>query len=228
MISRRWIKIATLVVLVGGVVALYFTPLRQYFTRENVYHAVQHMRGLWYAPLVLIAGYAIGCVFAVPASIFVLAAGAIWGWKLGVLYAMCGALLGSSAAYFAGLFLGEGVLERFGRAGAMVSRLANRNGFVSILIARLIPGPPFAVWNYAAGIARVNFGEYFVATLIGTLPAHIVFAYCADALFNGTMTEGDAVKRLVIVAALLVSLTVLTTLLKRRFGKNSISEGAGD
>lgn len=228
MISRRSIKIATLVVLVAGVVALYFTPLRQYFTRENIYQTVEQMRGLWYAPMVLIAAYAVGCVFAIPASIFILAAGVIWGWKLGVTYAMCGALLGSSAAYFAGLFLGEGLLERFGRAGALVSRLADRNGFVSMLIARLIPGPPFAVWNYAAGIARVNFGEYFAATLIGTLPAHIVFAYCADALFNGTMSQSDALKRLVIVAALLISLTVLTTLLKRRFGKPRVSETAGN
>ncbi len=220
MISRRGLKIATLLVLVAGVAALYFSPLRGYFTRENVYDAVDRMRGLWYAPFVLIASYAVGCIFAIPASIFILAAGAIWGWKLGVTYAMCGAMLGSSAAYFTGQFLGEGLLDRFGRAGAMVSRQVSRNGFVSMLIARLIPGPPFAVWNYAAGIARMNFGEYFLATLLGTLPAHLVFAYCADALFNGTMTEGDAVKKLAVVAALLISMVAVTTILKRRFARN--------
>ncbi len=219
MVSRRGVKIATLLVLVAGVAALYFSPLRVYFTRENIYDTVDRMRGLWYAPFVLIASYAVGCVFAIPASIFILAAGVIWGWKLGVVYAMCGALLGSSAAYFAGQFLGEGLLERFGRAGAMVSRQVSRNGFLSMLIARLIPGPPFAVWNYAAGIARMNFGEYFLATLLGTLPAHIVFAYCADALFNGTMTEGGALKRLAVVAALLISMIVATALVKRRFGR---------
>ena len=85
----------------------------------------------------------------------------------------------------------------------MVRKQVSRNGFVSMLIARLIPGPPFAVWNYAAGIARMNFGEYFLATLLGTMPAHIVFAYCADALFNGTMTHGEAMKRFSIVAVLL-------------------------
>jgi uncharacterized membrane protein YdjX (TVP38/TMEM64 family) len=220
MISRRGLKIATLLVLVAGVAVLYFSPLRSYFTRENIYETVQRMRGLWYAPFVLIISYAIGCIFAVPASIFILAAGAIWGWKLGVTYAMCGAMLGSSAAYFAGRFLGEGVLEHFGKAGAAVSRQVSRNGFVSMLIARLIPGPPFAVWNYAAGIARMDFGQYFLATLLGTLPAHIVFAYCADALFNGTMTEGDAVKRLAVVAALLISMIAVTALLKRRFARN--------
>ncbi len=223
MISRRGLKIATLVVLVGGVAALYFSPLHNYFTRENILHAVEQMRGLWYGPFVLIIAYGVGCIFAIPASVFILAAGAIWGWKLGTVYEMCGAMLGSSASYFAGQFLGEGVLDRFGKMGEAVSRQVSRNGFVSLLIARLIPGPPFAVWNYAAGIARMNFGEYFLATLLGTLPAHLVFAYCADALFNGTMTQGDAVKRLAIVAGLLISMIAVTGLLKRRFAKKGLT-----
>ncbi len=221
MISRRWLRLVMLLVLVGGVVALYFSPLSSYFSREHLSETVNHLRGLWYGPIVLILSYAIGCIFAVPASVFILAAGIIWGWKLGVTYAMTGAMLGASASYFAGQFLGEGLLDRFGRAGDMVRRQVSNNGFVSMLIARLIPGPPFAVWNYAAGIARMNFGEYFLATLLGTLPAHIVFAYCADALFNGTMTQGDAVKRLAIVAGLLISMIALTTLLKRRFARES-------
>jgi phospholipase D1/2 len=223
MISRRGLRIAMLLVLVGGVVALYFSPLHHYFSREQLNDTVNHLRGLWYGPIVLIVSYGVGCIFAVPASIFIIAAGIIWGWKLGVTYAMTGAMLGASASYFAGQFLGEGLLDRFGKAGEMVRRQVSRNGFVSMLIARLIPGPPFAVWNYAAGIARMNFGEYFLATLLGTLPAHIVFAYCADALFNGTMTQGDAVKRLAVVAGLLISMIALTTLLKRRFARGGVN-----
>ena len=223
MISRRGLRIAMLLVLVGGVVGLYFSPLRHYFSREQLTNPINHLRGLWYGPIALIVSYGVGCIFAVPASIFIIAAGIIWGWKLGVTYAMTGAMLGASASYFAGQFLGEGLLDRFGKAGEMVRRQVSRNGFVSMLIARLIPGPPFAVWNYAAGIARMNFGEYFLATLLGTLPAHIVFAYCADALFNGTMTQGDAVKRLVIVAGLLISMIALTTLLKRRLARNGVN-----
>jgi uncharacterized membrane protein YdjX (TVP38/TMEM64 family) len=217
-------KIATLLILVAGVAVLYFSPLRGQLTRDHVYQAVSQLRDLWYGPFVLIAAYAVGCIFAIPASIFILASGVIWGWKLGATYAMCGGMLGASASYFAGRFLGEGLLDRFGKAGAAVSRQVSRNGFVSMLIARLIPGPPFAVWNYAAGIARMNFGEYFLATLLGTLPGHIVFAYCADALFNGTMTEGDAVKRLAIVAALLISMVSVSALLKRRMARSRTAQ----
>jgi uncharacterized membrane protein YdjX (TVP38/TMEM64 family) len=213
--SRRAIKIALLVFLVAVVAAVYFTPLRQYFTREHVRGAIRIMRSLWYAPVILIFAYAIGCVFAVPASIFVLAAGVIFGWKFGSVYAMTGAMLGASGAYFVGRFLGEGLLDRLGRAGRRITEQARSSGFLSILIVRLIPGPPFAMWNYAAGVARVPFRDYFLATLIGTLPSHIIFTYCADAIFNGTMTQGAAMKKLYVVAALLLAMVAVPLILKK-------------
>ena len=213
--SRRTLKIAIVIVLVGVVGALYFTPLRQYFTREHIRSAIAIMRSLWYAPVVLILAYAIGCVFAVPASIFVISSGVIFGWKLGAVYALTGAILGAMASYFVGRFLGEGLLDRLGRAGARLAEQAKESGFVSILIVRLIPGPPFALWNYAAGIARVPVRDYFFGTLIGTAPATVIFAYSADAIFNGSMTEGAAMKRLFIVAGLLIAMVVIPLLLKR-------------
>src|SRR2546428_6300946 len=118
----RGLKIAALPGVVGGVVALYFSPLRSQFSREHLSDTVDYLRTLWYGPIVLIASYGIGCIFAIPASVFIIAAGIIWGWKLGVTYAMTGAMIGASASYFAGRFLGEGLLDRFGKAGQAVSR----------------------------------------------------------------------------------------------------------
>jgi ammonia channel protein AmtB len=42
-----------------------------------------------------------------------------------------------------------------------------------------------------------------------------VFAYCADALFNGSMTEGDAFKRLLIVCVLMLAIILLPVAVKR-------------
>ena len=109
--ARRTVKIAILLILVGGVVALYFSPLRDQLSREKIVAWVDTVRDLWYGPIVLIVSYAIGCIFAIPASIFIIAAGVIWGWKLGAAYAMAGAMLGASLSYFVGRFLGEGMLE---------------------------------------------------------------------------------------------------------------------
>jgi uncharacterized membrane protein YdjX (TVP38/TMEM64 family) len=215
------IKIGVVFVIAAAFAAVLFSPLRQHFTIAAAREFVTRIRGdvlrLWWAPAALIAAYAVGCIFAIPATVFIVFAGAVWGWKLGTLYAMTGGMIGETASYYVGRFVGEGLLERFGRAGEMVKQQVKRAGFQSMLIVRLIPGPPFAVWNYGAGVAHVRFRDYFFGTLLGTLPAHTIFAYSADALFNGTMTEGDAIKRLAIVALLLISMVLVTTYLKNRF-----------
>lgn len=213
--SRRAAKVALVVVIVGVIAAIYFSPLRQHLTREDIRSTVTHLRGFWYGPIVFIILYAIGCVFALPASLFVLGAGAIWGWMMGAIYSIIGGTLGATASFFAGRFIGEGLLERFGRVGQSVLKKVDHAGFQSLLILRFIPGIPFAALNYGAGVARVRTRDFVLATLIGAAPAMFVFAYCADALINGTMTEGDALKRLAIVGALMIGLVALTSLIKR-------------
>jgi uncharacterized membrane protein YdjX (TVP38/TMEM64 family) len=220
--KRNAIKLATLIVLAGGIVALYFTPLRAYLTKAHINDFIAWLRGLWYGPIVLIALYAVGCIFALPASVFVIAAGVIWGWKLGGLYAIIGGFLGAIAAYYVGGFLGEGLLDKFGSVGRGVRKQVESSGFMSMLIVRLIPGPPFAVWNYAAGVAKMRFRDYALATLIGIIPSHLVFTYCADSLVNGTMTQGDAIKRLAIICALLLALILIPLYIKKRMGVKTI------
>ena len=220
-------KIAVLVVLVGGIAGLWFSPLRAYMTREHIHDVIDHLRGIWYGPIVLIAGYAVGCMFAFPASIFVIAAGVIWGWKFGSLYAIAGGWLGAMAAYFVALFLGEGLLDRFGSVGRAVRKQVEHSGFTKMLIVRLIPGPPFAIWNFAAGVARMRFRDYALATFLGLIPSHIIFAYCADSLVNGTMSEGDALKRLAIVCGLLIAL-ILIPLVIKRFARPRTSAAPAD
>jgi uncharacterized membrane protein YdjX (TVP38/TMEM64 family) len=218
--SRRvLLRVAVATVLVAVFVAIWFSPLRDHLTRENIRSAVEQIRAVWYAPIVYVLVYAIGCVVALPASIFVIAAGFIWGWLLGGCYAMIGGTLGAIISFFAGRFIGEGLLDRFGRIGRLVRAQVDHAGFKSLLILRNIPGIPFAALNYGAGVAGVRFRDYFFATIIGIAPSKFVFTYCADALFNGSMSEGDAFKRLAIVCGLVVAMILLPTLVKRFAGR---------
>ena len=220
---RMVIKIAIVAIIVAVVAVLYFTPLRQYMTRDHVRAAVEHLRGVWYAPFVLIVVYAISCVFAIPASFFILSAGAIWGWKLGGTYAMIGGVLGAIASFLVGRFVGEGMLAKFGKLGKTVEKNVEHAGFKSLLILRLIPLFPFAVLNYGSGVARVALFDFIFATTLGLAPSNYVFAYSADALFNGTMTEGDALKRLFLVAALVLTVVLVPMILKKRMRSSTSS-----
>jgi uncharacterized membrane protein YdjX (TVP38/TMEM64 family) len=222
MSRRLLLKIGAAALLVAVFAAIWVSPLRDYVSRENVRTTVEQIRHVWYAPIVFVLAYAIGCVVALPASLFVIAAGFIWGWALGWVYAMIGGTAGALISYFAGRFIGEGLLDRFGRIGKIVRQQVDQAGFKSMLILRNIPGIPFAVLNYGAGVAGVRFRDYFFATIIGIAPSKFVFTYCADALFNGSMSEGDAFKRLAIVCGLVLAMILLPALVKRFSGRSTV------
>jgi len=218
MTRRTLVRLLIALVLAAAFAAVWFSPLREYLTRKNIQLFVEHLRGLWYGPLAFIGLFAIGCVLALPASVFVIAAGFIWGWKLGALYSMIGGLIGAIASFYLGRFVGEGLLQRFGRLGRMVAQQVDHAGFRSMVVLRFIPGIPFAVLNYGAGVAGVAFRDYLFSTLIGIVPGMMVFAYCSDALLNGSMSEGDAFLRLAVVCALMLTITLLPVAV-RRFSK---------
>ncbi len=228
--SRRVaIRVAVFVLLAAAVAAVYFSPLRQHMNRNDVRAAVERVRDVWYGPLVFIAAYAAGCVFALPASVFIVVAGFIWGWLLGGTYALVGGFIGATASYVVGGFVGEGLLLRFGRIGAAVKKQVDHAGFKSLLLMRFVPGLPFAAVNYGAGVAGVRFGDFLLATILGLAPSNYLFAYCSDALFNGTMTETGALVRLAIVCALMIALIAIPTLLKRFIGRSRVpSLAAGE
>jgi uncharacterized membrane protein YdjX (TVP38/TMEM64 family) len=221
MSRRTLLRLAALLTLCAAFVVIWQSPLRDQLTRENIRAAVEQIRSVWWAPVIYIAAYAVGCVVALPASIFVLAGGFIWGWIWGGVYAMAGGLIGAVVSFFAGRFIGEGLLHRFGKVGRMVARQVDHAGFRSLLILRNIPGIPFAALNYGAGVAGVKFRDYFFATLIGIAPSKFVLTYCADALFNGSMSEADAFRRLAVVCALVLAMLLLPMLVKR------LTSGAG-
>ena len=214
--ARLLLRIVLAVILAAIVAGIYMSPLRDHLNRNDIRAFVENLRGLWYGPLVFVVVFAAACVVALPASIFVIAAGLIWGWKLGGTLAIAGGIIGAVASFYAGRFIGEGLLDRFGRMGRVVAKQADHAGFKSLLVLRFIPGIPFAALNYGAGAAGVRIGDFIPATVLGMAPSVYVFAYCADALFNGSMREGDAIVRLLIVGVLMIAIVLIPGLLKRR------------
>jgi uncharacterized membrane protein YdjX (TVP38/TMEM64 family) len=200
-------RLVVLILLILAAAAVWLSPLREHLTREDIRLAVESVRGAWYAPLLLIGLYAIGCVFAVPASLFIVAAGALWGWLLGGAFAMIGGVLGAMASFSAGRYLGA--------TRNVDERLRNAK-FRTLLIARLLPIFPFAVLNYGAGVARVDSRAFFFSTLVGLIPSNFVFAWSADEIFNGTLSGGDVLLRLFVVAGVCIVAVVIPSVATRR------------
>src|SRR5205085_6450346 len=50
---RAVLKIATVAIMIAVIAALYFSPLRDHFSRERLHTDMAVMRGVWYAPIAL-------------------------------------------------------------------------------------------------------------------------------------------------------------------------------
>ena len=88
--------------------------------------------------------------------------------------------------------------------------MSPRRGFVAVLYARIVPGVPRDLANYAFGLTRVTLGAYTAATLLGIAPR--AFAYTA---LGGSLGDFDSPESIIAIA-LLVAMGVLGLVLVRR------------
>ena len=66
------------------------------------------------------------------------------------------------------------------RAGPRLAALREaigRRGFLAVLYARIVPGVPYSLVNYAAGLAPIRLATFAAATALGAAPR--AFAYTA-------------------------------------------------
>lgn len=78
---------------------------------------------------------------------------------------------------------GVHVLHRYSRIGKL-TELFEKNAFLTILFARLIPFIPSIVINTYAALSRVSFTSYAIASSLGKIPAALLFVTVGDNLMS--------------------------------------------
>jgi uncharacterized membrane protein YdjX (TVP38/TMEM64 family) len=201
--------LALVVIVVTGAAVLRFTPLHEYLTVEKISALFDHLRASWWAPLALIAIYIVLCPLGVPASPMMLTGGMVFGFIPGFLYNMLGTWLGGVVTYFLGRILGRDFVQHLaGNRLKKVERAVARRGFWSLVTLRLLP-IPYPLVNYCAALAGIPPGLFMITTVLGLIPANLLFAYFASSLVHLAGPERDKIYlQFAITIGLLVVLTV--------------------
>ncbi len=170
----------------------------------------------WWAPVVFITLYAIFNTALLPATVLTLTAGLVWGWLHGGLWVLAASTIGSALPYWIG-YSGSGRVEALmSRKAPRMLEALKKEGFMTLLLLRLIPIVPYNVLNYAAGLAHIRPRQYFAATFIGTIPGIFIFTYLASSIASGLVSPRQAFIRILIAGVLLAVLALLSRLFSGR------------
>lgn len=175
---KRYRGLATLalVLMAGSGAALIISP--DVYTDADAFVETLRSYGASSFILFLLVGL-IRPMTLIPAAIYGVAGGALFGALLGTTAAILGQMGGVMAAFYISRRLGqEGVRALL---GDRVARLGTRDGFNAVLIGRLVPIFPGDIVSMAAGVSGMKVGPYAAASLLGMIIPMSLLAALGDA-----------------------------------------------
>ena len=137
------------------------------------------------APLAFIAVSACLTPLMFPGPLLAGASGLLFGTALGFPVTLAGAVLGATIAFSISRYVaGDAIEQLAGPRLLALEELVSRRGFVSVLYARIAPGVPYSLVNYAAGLTRIRLAVFVGATALGTAPRSFAYTALGGSLGN--------------------------------------------
>jgi uncharacterized membrane protein YdjX (TVP38/TMEM64 family) len=149
-----------------------------------------------------------------------LAFGVFWGWMLSLL----GHVLAAVVCFGVSRALGRGPVEVLvGRTGLeSADRWFERWGTYAVFAGRLLPGVAFDAISYAAGLTRMRFGGFTIATTLGILPQTFLYSYL------GRRAPEYVGLFLVTSGIVILGVAIFAFMKRRKERRNSEGDGAGN
>ena len=188
--------------------------LSTWLTPQQLQQALQQTGG--WAPVLYIGLFILLPTFFFPVAVLALAGGLLFGLWWGSVYTFIGAVLNCALMFLLARYVGRSQVQRLVEqklSPQWQRRLQiadGKEGFLLLIILRLIPAVPYNLINYTFGLTGISFSSYLLASAIGIIPGTFAFINIGDK----TLEAGSP--SFWIAIGLLVLLLVVTGLLGKK------------
>jgi uncharacterized membrane protein YdjX (TVP38/TMEM64 family) len=159
-------------------------------------------------PLVFVAVSASLTVVLFPGPVLAAASGLLFGTALGTPVSIVSATLGATMAFcVARWWAHDAVVALAGPRLQALRAWVGRRGFLTVLYARIAPGVPYTLVNYAAGLTPIALRSFVAATALGVAPR--AFAYTALGGSLGNLGSPEALAAIGVLVAMALAGLVL-------------------
>ncbi len=206
-------KTAVLLVLLIALAALTW-KLSTWLTPQQLQQALQQTGG--WAPALYIGLFILLPAFFFPVAVLALAGGLLFGLWWGSVYTFIGAVLNCALMFLLARYVGRSQVQRLVEQKLSpqwqrrLQMADGKEGFLLLIILRLIPAVPYNLINYTFGLTGISFSSYLLASAIGIIPGTFAFINIGDK----TLEAGSP--SFWIAIGLLVLLLVVTGLLGKK------------
>jgi len=216
---RLLLWVALVIALLGLAAAWTWTPLRDFIDTGALVDWLGSVAARPWAPLVVLAGFLLGGLLALPVTLMVVLTVGAFGPAWGFVLALAGSSASGMLSFWIGRRLGRQSLERL--AGGRVHRLSERlgtHGFTTIALLRMVPVAHFTVISLSAGASHIRVRDFLLGTVAGMAPGLAAMTLFVDQLAAVARDPGPrhflAVS--LVGAILLATLLVVRALIRRR------------
>jgi uncharacterized membrane protein YdjX (TVP38/TMEM64 family) len=191
------LRVLTLALLLGG--AFLVVALSGSLSADSVRDRVD---GLGAAGPLLFIPISAGLTVALfPGPLLAGASGLLFGTALGTPVSIVSGTVGATLAFCLSRWWAHDAVAALAGPRLTALRLwVGRRGFLSVLYARIAPGVPYSLVNYAAGLTPILLRSFVAATAIGVAPR--AFAYTALGGSLGDLGSPEAIIAVVVLVAM--------------------------
>jgi uncharacterized membrane protein YdjX (TVP38/TMEM64 family) len=185
--------------------------------------------GSW-GPLTFILIYTLACVLFIPGLLLTLGAGVLFGVVRGTIIVSISSTLGATAAFLVARYAARDWVARKIEPSPgfkAVDEAVAAEGWKIVGLLRLSPAFPFSLLNYALGLTRVSFRDYFFASWLGMLPGTLMYVYLGSVIGDLGKLEPNNRSRSPlewVLYALGLAATVLVTTYVARLARRMVNK----
>ena len=202
---------------------------------EFLHHSMEWIaQSGWTGVVSFIVLYTLTCVFFLPGSVLTIGAGAVYGFWFSTALVAISSTVGAVVNFLTSRYLARSWMQRrLGRSAKFraLDKAVSAEGWRMIFISRMSPIVPHSLVSYAAGLIRISFWRFTLASFVGFLPQSAAYTYLGAIVGKAVRTSAGvtphdpitwALYGLGLVATLAV--TVLTTRIARQSWRTYLAE----
>lgn len=176
--------IAILVLILAAILIIYY---KSYIRNINAHDIKRFILSYGeYASICFVIIYSIKpLVFIIPASLLSILAGNIFGPFYSFMLSMISCFFAGTLAFFLSKILGKPFIDKKLKGkGLLIDNNIKENGFIIMLLMRFAFVFPYDELSYAAGMTKMRYVDFIIATLIGISPEMIMYSFMGENIMH--------------------------------------------